>query len=176
MKRNLTSMLFIVGCLMITDSYAQKVIVESNRVIIDASGLRNTTKVKKATGTNGTNETLGTNNAGNIGSKVSNEKVYYKFEVARANVSSDNLTWINAVYACQSLGAGWRLPTQREWQLMRILESALKASGGFHSFSLAYWAATEVDAGNSWTVGNVNAVTIYESKKSKSNARCIKDL
>lgn len=47
MKRNLTSMLFIVGCLMITDSYAQKVIVEGNRVIIDASGLRNTTKVKK---------------------------------------------------------------------------------------------------------------------------------
>ena len=45
MKRNLTSMLFIVGCLMITDSYAQKVIVEGNRVIIDASGLRNTTKV-----------------------------------------------------------------------------------------------------------------------------------
>jgi hypothetical protein len=175
MKRNLTSMLFIVGCLMITDSYAQKVIVEGNRVIIDASGLRNTTKVKKATGTNGTNETLGTNNAGNIGSKVSNEKVYYKFEVTTHNVGS-NVPWINAVYACQSFGAGWRLPTQREWQLMRILESELKASGVvFASFSYQNWTATEIDAGNSWTVSS-NIATIQESKKSKRYVRCIKDL
>ena len=175
MKRSLTSMLFIVGCLMITDSYAQKVIVEGNRTIIDASGLRNTTKVKKATGSNGLYETLGTNNASNIGSKVSNEKVYYKFEVTRLNVGS-NVSWVSAVSECQKRGAGWRLPTQREWQLMCMLRSELKAlGGGFGDFSHANWAATEFDAGKSWAINNTGT-TAPASKYDRNYVRCIKDL
>lgn len=174
MKRNLTSMLFIVGCLMITDSYAQKVIVEGNRTIIDASGLRNATKVKKATGTNGTNETLGTNNASNIGSQVSNEKVYYKFEVTRSNVGS-NVSWVSAVSECQSVGAGWRLPTQREWILMCMLRTELKASGGFSDFSFMSWVATEVDAGKSWAVTS-DGVAMSTRKNESKPVRCIKQL
>lgn len=174
MKRSLTSMLFIVGCLMITDSYAQKVIVEGNRTIIDASGLRNATKVKKTTGTNGTNETLGTNNASNIGSQVSNEKVYYKFEVTRLNVGS-NVSWVSAVSECQSVGAGWRLPTQREWILMCMLRTELKASGGFSDFSFMSWAATEVDAGKSWAVAN-DGVAMPTRKNESKPVRCIKQL
>lgn len=174
MKRSLTSMLFIVGCLMITDSYAQKVIVEGNRTIIDASGLRNATKVKKATGTNGTNETLGTNDASNIGSKVSNEKVYYKFEVTRSNVGS-NVSWVSAVSECQSLGAGWRLPTQREWLLICMLRTELKASGGFADFSFMSWAATEFDAGESWAISG-EGLTFSASKYDSKSVRCIKQL
>lgn len=174
MKRSLTSMLFIVGCLMITDSYAQKVIVEGNRTIIDASGLRNATKVKKATGTNGTNETLGTNDASNIGSKVSNEKVYYKFEVTRSNVGS-NVSWVSAVSECQSLGAGWRLPTQREWLLICMLRTELKASGGFADFSFMSWAATEIDAGKSWAIAG-EGLTFSASKYDSKSVRCIKQL
>lgn len=167
-------MLFIVGCLMITDSYAQKVIVEGNRTIIDASGLRNATKVKKATGTNGTNETLGTNDASNIGSKVSNEKVYYKFEVTRSNVGS-NVSWVSAVSECQSLGAGWRLPTQREWLLICMLRTELKASGGFADFSFMSWAATEIDAGKSWAIAG-EGLTFSASKYDSKSVRCIKQL
>lgn len=174
MKRSLTSMLFIVGCLMITDSYAQKVIVEGNRTIIDASGLRNATKVKKVTGTNGTNETLGTNNASNIGSKVSNEKVYYKFEVTRSNVGS-NVSWVSAVSECQSVGAGWRLPTHREWLLMCMLRTELKASGGFADFSFMSWAATEVNAGYSWAVTS-DGFSVSTSKYYSKSVRCIKQL
>ena len=106
MKLNLKPILFVVGCLMMTGSYAQKVIIENNKVIIDASALRNSTKVKKARTTDGAYNKLGTNDATNIGSKVSDEKVYYKFEVDKEE-KGYNFFWDSAVYTCQSLTKEW---------------------------------------------------------------------
>ena len=52
----------------------------------------------------------------------------------------------------------------------------MKASGVvFAPFSYQNWTATEIDAGNSWTVSS-NIATIQESKKYKRDVRCIKDL
>ena len=67
-------------CLTATVGYAQEVLVENEKIIIDASAIPHT-RVKKARTTDGNNITLGTNNAANISSVVSDDKVYYKFEL-----------------------------------------------------------------------------------------------
>lgn len=68
----------ILVCLTATVGYAQEVLVEDGKIIIDASAIPHT-RVKKARATDGTNTKRGTNNASNISSVVSDDKVYYKF-------------------------------------------------------------------------------------------------
>lgn len=68
----------ILVCLTATVGYAQEVLVEDGKIIIDASAIPHT-RVKKARATDGNNTTLGTNTATNISSVVSDDKVYYKF-------------------------------------------------------------------------------------------------
>lgn len=182
MKLNLKPILFVVGCLMMTGSYAQKVIIENNKVIVDASALRNSTKVKKARGTDGTATTLGTNDATNIGSEVSDEKVYYKFEVDKED-KGYNFFWLDAVHTCQTLtkdGGGWRVPTKRELLLMYLLKQELEAYSGFAKLESRYWSATEDKAEKSWAV---YLYSVYsrglmndEPKTHYSNVRCIRDL
>ena len=175
------SALFVVGCLMMTGSYSQKVIIENNKVIIDASALRNSTKVKKARTTDGAYNKLGTNDATNIGSKVSDEKVYYKFEVDKEE-KGYNFFWDSAVYTCQSLtkdGGGWRIPTRGELLLMYLLKRELEACPGFAEFKSRYWSATEIEAEKSWTIYfTFNKGLVSDETKGTyySNVRCIRDL
>lgn len=175
-------MLFVACCMVITDSYAQKVVVEGEKVIIDTSGLRNTTGVKKAIATNGTNTTLGTEDVNNIGSQVSNEKVYHKFEVSKVNNASV-IDWLKAVEQCKNLnqdGIGWRLPTQRELQLIYILKQELEQQSGFAKFSDSFfWSATEAGATHCWYVNLGNGDTSYYDSKishETKSVRCIRDL
>lgn len=60
-------------CLTATAGYAQQVLVENGKIVIDASAIPNT-QVKKARTTDGTNTKRGTNDATNISSVVSDEK------------------------------------------------------------------------------------------------------
>ena len=57
-------------CLTATAGYAQQVLVENGKIVIDASAIPNT-QVKKARTTDGTNTKRGTNDATNISSVVS---------------------------------------------------------------------------------------------------------
>lgn len=195
MKRNLTLALFVAGCLMTVNCYAQKVIVEGNKVIVDASALRNITTENKATGTDGETWVKGSNNASNIGSQVSNEKVYYKFEVSKVDNTNDKsdqfggLKWVDAVNLCKDLnldGTGWRLPTQRELQLIHIQrwELEARAQEGFTefapSFGGSYWSATEYSEGYAWALYFETSITHLYShitgKNSTRNVRCIREL
>ena len=99
----------VLCCLTVAAGYAQEVVKENGKIIIDASAIRHT-KIKKARATDGTNARLGTDNETNIGSAASDEQVYYRFELSAARFSA---TWINAVNRCKNLtndGGGWRLP------------------------------------------------------------------
>lgn len=187
MKRNLTLTLFVAGCLMTVGCYAQKVIVKDNKVIIDASALRNITTVKKAAGTDGTTWTKGTNNASNIGSQVSNEKVYYKFEVSKVDNTNDKsdyldrVEWVGAVNLCKDLnldGTGWRLPTQRELQLIYILRQEVHAQIGFQKLESFYWSATESESSEreAWLLINELLYSYAHSKHQPHRVRCIREL
>ena len=84
--------------------------MENGKIIIDASAIPHT-RVKKARATDGNNITRGTNTAANISSVVSDDKVYYKFELSRERFTG---FWLFAVNRCRNLtddGGGWRLPT-----------------------------------------------------------------
>ena len=181
MKLHIKFIVIILGCLMVTGSYAQKVVMEGGRGIIDSSALRNSTKVKKARDTDGTDTTLGTNDATNIGSKVSNETVYYKFEVSKI----DNMgaaPWHQMIGQCRDLstnGTGWRMPTQRELLLMYIMRRELQAQPGFTAFfdNTIYWSATEE---TDQTAGTVSFRRGGPSVSFKGNGagrlRCVRDL
>ena len=173
-------LLVLVGILSTMMSYAQTVTKSANGAIIDASAIPHT-KVKKARGTDGTNSTMGSNTAANIGSAVSNERVYYKFEVYKA----DNYTgkdWFSAVNLCKDLlvdGGGWRLPTQREFMLMWVLKPELHKIGDFVPFSnLFYRSATEREgSANSWLMNPYDGYTAPNyGKTNRYLVRCVRDL
>ena len=72
----------------------------------------------------------------------------------------------------------WRLPTQRELQLIWIMHEGLKKSGDFTSFySGYYWSATEGTTTNSaWAVYFNNGVTNSTNKTNTYYVRCVRDL
>lgn len=162
-------------CLTATVGYAQEVLVENGKIIINASAIPNT-QVKKARATNGTNARLGTDNATNIGSVASDDKVYYKFQLSRTRFSSN---WLNAVNRCKNLtddGGGWRLPTHKEAVLIYILWPELTKAGLTNAAG-----GTGTEAGGD---GTTCPYVTYDDNgairmvgKSESNFyRCIRDL
>ena len=55
------------------------------------------------------------------------------------------MNWYDAKIACQKLGAGWRLPTKDE---LNMLYENKEEIGGFADNS--YWSSTEFDSFNAW--------------------------
>jgi len=171
-------LLVLIGILSTTVSYAQKVTWSANGAIIDASAIPHT-KVKKARSTDGTNSTMGSNTVANIGSAISDEKVYYKLEVHNKDVRSD---WLSAVNMCKYLsvdGGGWRLPTLRELILMWVLKPELEKTGNFSFSASYYWCATEPSTypENSWYVNfSSGRTSSYYKVDNSSRARCVRDL
>ena len=128
MRKSMRTLWVVLCCLTVATGYAQEVVKENGKIIIDASAIRHT-KVKKARATDGTNARLGTDDETNIGSAASDEQVYYRFELSVARFSA---TWINAVNRCRNLaddGGGWRLPTLKEAILIYILWPELQQAG-----------------------------------------------
>lgn len=172
-------LLVLIGILSTTVSYAQKVTQTSYGAIIDASAIPHT-KVKKARSTDGLNSTMGSNTVANIGSAISNEKVYYKLEVYYADFG---MNWLSAVNLCRDLsvnGGGWRLPTLRELILMWVLKPELEKIGAFSFGARTFWSATEFNNGNSWYVdfssGGTNASYKTSGEAYGRRARCVRDL
>ena len=58
------------------------------------------------------------------------------------------MTWDDAMNACDGLGDGWRLPTRLELLLMHINQDGL---GGFANNY--YWSSTEDDGYSAWGQG-----------------------
>ena len=55
------------------------------------------------------------------------------------------MNWHEAIIACKKLGAGWRLPTKDE---LNVLYENKEDIGGFASDG--YWSSTEHVNGNAW--------------------------
>ena len=83
-----------------------------------------------------------------------------------------------ATYSVNGLGVGgWRLPTQRELEIIYAHKGQLEKVGGFTKFtSYVSWSATEHSGGYSWDVyfddGMVNAY----GKERRTDIRCVWDL
>lgn len=159
----------VLCCLTVATGYAQEVVKENGKIIIDASAIRHT-KVKKARATDGTNARLGTDDETNIGSAASDEQVYYRFELSAARFSA---TWINAVNRCS-----WRLPTLKEAILIYILWPELQQAG---LTGVAGGTATEAGGGgNSYPYVRYNdtGAIVLDAKNVSTDRyfRCIRDL
>lgn len=181
MKLHIKFIVIILGCLMATGGYAQVVVREGSKVVIDASALPNSTRVKKATGTDGTDKTLGTNDASNLGSKVSNKEVYYRFEVSPFD-NNGPAPWHQMLLHCKNLvlnGTGWRLPTVRELILIYLLKRELAAVPGFTALHERnrYWSATEESAENAHAVSLMERrLSVHQKVTAPGHTRCIRDL
>ncbi|MFV0580596.1 MAG: DUF1566 domain-containing protein [Parabacteroides gordonii] len=116
-----------------------------------------------------------------------NAKMSIKYQVMRANHTIGTTDWTTAYNQCKSYnGEGgsagqWRLPTQRELQMIWILHPQLIGKGSFNAYSTGYyWSSTEyggsypnqawpVDFTNGYTANGVNKTNTY-------SVRCIRDL
>lgn len=163
-------------CLTATVGYAQEVLVENGKIIIDASAIPNT-RVKKARATDGTNIARGTNTASNISSVVSDDKVYYKFELSRERFTG---FWLFAVNRCRNLtddGGGWRLPTYKEAALIYILWPELTKAG-----LTDVAGGTGTDAGGDGTTlpyvtyDDNGTIQRVDKRRTGNYYRCIRDL
>ena len=186
MRKSVKILFGLFACLAATTGHAQKIASENGKVIIDSSAIPHVT-TKKARTTTATSKLKGSNTADDIASVASNSLVYYKFEVGQA--STDRLSWNDAILACANktdTGGGWRLPTQRELQLIGVLSPELEQLGLFKAGE--FWSATELrnQTGNVGTVayrakvetrakGYEHVLSSYE-KYTLSFYRCIRDL
>ena len=173
MRKSMRTLWVVLCCLTVAAGYAQEVVKENGKIIIDASAIRHT-KVKKARATDGTNARLGTDDETNIGSAASDEQVYYRFELSAARFSA---TWINAVNRCRNLaddGGGWRLPTLKEAILIYILWPELQQAG------LTGAAPEAGGGGNSYPYVRYNdtGAIVLDAKNVSTDRyfRCIRDL
>lgn len=137
---------------------------------------------------------------GNEGNLSVNDKIPMRFIVAPADV--DNVTWeqaggvtgggnLNADFASTvQVGCGgyndgsgrkWRVPTQRELQLMWLFRDAIAQvykSGPMETASpKRYWASTEKDNANAWYFDFVKGAPgcSWQPKTAGSYVRCVSD-
>lgn len=144
-------------------TYAQKVVVENGRTIVDASSVAHTTTPKPL----GLDQYAGFWSDRELSLPVNDARVFKKFEVAKTDLPDTyyiHQSWTpeegtqeksylqvkRPLYAhqeCTELpddGKGkWRLPTRRELVLMWILKVPLEKTPNFTSFKQKYyWSAT----------------------------------
>lgn len=191
MIQQLKLLLIVFASCIVVDSYAQKVVVDgAGRVIIDASAIPNTTMPKART-TDATLYGAGTNTLTNISSELSNEKVFRTFEVSKRYLREPSrpndllwLNWLAAIKACYNLsddGGGWRLPTERELNLMKILDYKLIEIPGFEEIDVyKAWSATDGwQKTTAYYLGyarGMNSLSSVGDKVSVAYARCIRDI
>lgn len=189
MIQQLKLLLIVFASCIVVDSYAQKVVVDgAGRVIIDASAIPHTTMPKART-TDATLYGAGTNTLTNISSELSNDKVFRTFEVLKKDLREPlkqnklRVNWLAAIEACYNLsddGGGWRLPTERELNLIKILHYKLIAIQGFEKVENKLWSAT--DGPQLKTAYNLNhnrEISSLSSNGDKVNlmcVRCIRDI
>lgn len=113
-----------------------------------------------------------------------NAKMSIKYQVMRANHTVGATHWAAAWSACNSYkeedgkAGTWRLPTQRELQMIWILHPQLIGKGGFTAFTAGiYWSATEYNATNVWYMSFIHGlVDHYRTKERLGHVRCVRDL
>lgn len=112
-----------------------------------------------------------------------NAKMSIKYQVMQNNLGPI-IDWTSAWKACSSYNSEdgrtgqWRLPTQRELQMIWILYPQLLGTKGFTGFfANRYWTSTEVSETKAWFVGFGIGDSSSSSKSDLSGfVRCVRDL
>jgi hypothetical protein len=193
--KKLFLIVMIAGLLAPAGVMAQKVYKDGSKVILDltvAAGMPAgvVTSTPKYEDFTPSASAPGTNNGfdGSI-----NATVYQKLEVAPHDLTGNGtigssaggtfFTWVNAFNYCKNVthdGEGWRLPTQRELQLMWIfkpaLDSILADVGGTALKTAYYWAATEYNSAGSVTISFSSGYAGNAPNTSNCSARCVREV
>lgn len=150
-------------------------------VLSSAEAVTRRTTMYQQTPSNTATLAVGTSVSGHTGTW--NAKMSIKYQVMRVNHTVGATDWTSAWNACKSYngeggGAGiWRLPTQRELQMIWILHPQLIGKGGFSAFSAStYWSSTEGNATDAWYLTFSNGYVTWPSKTGSYYVRCIRDL
>lgn len=149
-------------------------------VLSSAEAASRRTRMNQQTPSNTAYLAVGSSVSGHNGSW--NTRMSIKYQVMRANLRV-GVNWVSAWNACKSYngeggGVGtWRLPTQREYQMIWILHPQLIGKGGFTPFSATfYWSATERTPTIAWYAGFHNGDMSFVDKTGTHNVRCVRDL
>lgn len=112
-----------------------------------------------------------------------NEKMSSKFQVMRANHSVGSTDWATAWNSCKSYnGEGgtagsWRLPTQREIDMIWVLHPQLIGKASFSAFIAGdNWSSTEYNATQAWYVRFSDSYPDYSTKTTGRYVRCVRDI
>ena len=81
----------------------------------------------------------------------------------------NQMNWVDAKKACESLGDGWRLPTKDE--LNTLYQNKDKIGGFTNNY---YWSSTELDAYNAWVQNVYFGNQIFGIKTNASYVRAIR--
>tara|TARA_B100000963_G_C22129878_1_gene452857 strand:- start:92 stop:418 length:327 start_codon:yes stop_codon:yes gene_type:complete len=79
------------------------------------------------------------------------------------------MNWYDAKIACQKLGAGWRLPTIKE---LNMLFENKEEIGGFAHF--IYWSSTQFDGNDTWLQSFHNGLQYYDNKDLNCYVRAVR--
>ncbi|WP_455639590.1 Lcl domain-containing protein [Parabacteroides sp.] len=114
-----------------------------------------------------------------------NKKMSSKFQIMKGDYSN-NATWVEAWNGCKAYtgssdGGGsqagqWRLPTQKEFEMIFLLYPQLLEDKLMSAFGTGYWHATENNKEEAWNVNFINGITAPNKKVNGSWVRCIRDL
>lgn len=179
--KQLFILLLCVGCTLPATSMAQKMYMESGVIILDLTDLppNAITSVHKYVGFTPDASVLGTENS-ELG--AINATMFHKIEIDAADATASRTAWVDAFNLCKSKGTNWRLPTQRELQVIFIFKPAIDSlQGGTSTFDSTYgyyWTATEnSQVGNaSWYVKFVDGMTSTQGKTVTNLVRCIREV
>ena len=80
------------------------------------------------------------------------------------------MNWHEAIVACKKLGAGWRLPTKDE---LNMIYKNREEVGGFASNF--YWSSTELDVNFAWFQYFFNGFQFKYSKDGNYYVRAVRD-
>ncbi|NDV81827.1 DUF1566 domain-containing protein [Bacteroides sp. 51] len=172
---------------------AQEAYKDASKVILDltpGTGMprRAVTNTPKTwTGTVGLSNLLLDNQAdGSI-----NATLYQKLEIAPHDLTGNGtigsagttLNWADAFNFCKNVshnGTGWRLPTQRELQLISVFRPALDvllvAVGGTAFDGSHYWSATEATTSLSYIHHFLQGITNNDDKVKLHRIRCVREV
>ena len=119
-----------------------------------------------------------------------NATVYEKLEIAPQDMAGSDgspalaatgttMRWVSAFNRCRNLpydGGGWRLPTQRELQMMWIFKQGIENFGSVFNSTNYYWCATEAISVDAWYVSFGNGVTSGNVKTTNTRVRCVREV
>lgn len=91
-----------------------------------------------------------------------------KLQIANRDFANE-MTWDQAIEACENLGSGWRLPTAEELSTM--------CTDYYENFDATiYWSITEYDNDCAYAYFMESGSTIEVSKENKNYVRAVRSI